>query len=200
VPYEKGALLLRTIEQAVGRARFDIFLRGYFDHFAFRSITTADFLAYIHEELPNAVPLDEWIFRSGIPAGAAEPQSDALERVTSGWPADTSAWSTHEWLHFLRSQNSPDLGRLDREFHFTDARNSEIQFQWLLMAVETGYVPAYPKVEQFLQSVGRRKYLKPIYAELMKTAEGQARAREIYAKARPAYHPIAQATLDEIVR
>ena len=41
VPYEKGALLLRTIEKAVGRERFDAFLRGYFDHFAFRSITTA---------------------------------------------------------------------------------------------------------------------------------------------------------------
>src|SRR5207253_1192419 len=36
VPYEKGALMLRTIEEAVGREQFDIFLRGYFDHFAFQ--------------------------------------------------------------------------------------------------------------------------------------------------------------------
>jgi len=40
VPYEKGALLLRTIEHAVGRERFDAFLRAYFDRFAFQSITT----------------------------------------------------------------------------------------------------------------------------------------------------------------
>ena len=80
VPYEKGALLLRTIEQAVGRERFDAFLRRYFDHFAFRSITTGEFLEFIRRELPNPVPLDDWIFRPGIPEGADEPQSDAFTR------------------------------------------------------------------------------------------------------------------------
>ena len=49
IPYEKGALFLRTLEKAYGRARFDQFLRSYFDHFAFRSITTADFVAYIKQ-------------------------------------------------------------------------------------------------------------------------------------------------------
>jgi len=200
VPYEKGALLLRTIEQSVGRERFDGFLRGYFDHFAFRSITTAEFLDYIGRELPNSVPLEEWIFRPGIPAGAAEPHSDTFERVESGWPADTAAWSTHEWLHFLRSQNPPDMPRLDSEFHFTDSRNSEILFQWLLMAVKTGYSPALPKVAEFLKSVGRRKFVKPLYTELMKTPQGQALARETYAHARAGYHPIAQSTIDGIVK
>jgi aminopeptidase N len=199
VPYEKGALLLRTIEQAVGRERFDAFLHQYFDRFAFQSITTADFLAYIRQELPNPVPLDEWIFQPGIPAGAAEPHSDAFTRIEAGWPSDTSAWSTHEWLHFLRSQDPPDMARLDREFHLTESHNSEILFQWLLMAVQTGYQPAIPKVGPFLKSVGRRKFLKPIYIELMKTPDGQALAREIYAEARAGYHPIAQTTIDGIV-
>jgi hypothetical protein len=199
VPYEKGALLLRTIEQSVGRDRFDAFLRRYFDHFAFQSITTADFLAYIRRELPNPVPLDEWIFQPGIPAGAAEPHSEAFQPIESGWPADTSGWSTHEWLHFLRSQDPPDMSRLDREFHFSESRNSEILFQWLLMAVKWDYQPALAKVGSFLKSIGRRKFLKPIYSELMKTPAGQARARAIYAEARAGYHPIAQTTIDGIV-
>ena len=199
VPYEKGALLLRTIERAVGRERFDNFLRAYFDHFAFQSITTADFLEYIRRELPSAVPLDEWVFRPGIPAGAADPHSDAFVQVEAGWPTDTSAWSTHQWLHFLRTQDPPDMARLDAEFHFTGSGNSEILHQWLLMAVKAGYNPAYPKVRTFLQSVGRRKFLKPMYSELMKTPEGQGMAREIYAQARAGYHPIAQATIDGIV-
>jgi hypothetical protein len=54
-------------------------------------------------------------------------------------------------------------------------------------------------VGPFLKSVGRRKFLKPIYSELMKTPEGQARARAIYAEARPGYHPIAQTSIDGIV-
>ena len=51
LPYEKGSLFLRSLEELFGRARFDEFLRGYFDHFAFQSITTADFVAYLKEHL-----------------------------------------------------------------------------------------------------------------------------------------------------
>ncbi len=206
VPYEKGALLLRTIEHEVGRERFDQFLRSYFDHFAFQSITTEQFLDYLRRELPVTVPLDEWIFRPGVPAGAAEPHSDAFRRVEEaaarwqrGGAIDTGSWSTQLWLHFLRSLEAPDLGRLDREFHLSEAGNSEILHQWLLMAVRGGYEPAYPRMEQFLAAVGRRKFLKPLYTELMKTPEGQQRARRIYSAARAGYHPIAQATIDGIV-
>lgn len=200
VPYEKGALMLRTIEREVGRERFDAFLRAYFDRFAFSSITTVEFLEYMRRELPVAAPLDEWIYCPGIPAGAAEPHSDVFARIEAGWPRDTSEWSTHEWLHFLRSQESPDMPRLDREFRLTESGNSEILHQWLLMALKANYEPALGKVEEFLCAVGRRKFLKPMYGELMKTPEGRERARRIYARARAGYHPIAQATIDGIVR
>jgi aminopeptidase N len=180
VPYEKGALLLRTLEQAVGRRRFDDFLRGYFDHFAFRSITTAEFLTYLHHRLPVTVPLEEWIVKPGIPAGAAEPRSDAL---TNPGP-DRASWNTQQWLYFLRSQERPDMARLDAEFHLTEARNPEILAEWLLMSVREGYAPAGPRLEAFLCSVGRRKFVKPLYAELVKSPEGQERARQIYGRAR----------------
>ncbi len=199
VPYEKGALMLRTIEHAVGRERFDQFLRRYFDRFAFQSITTADFLEYIRRELPNPVPLDRWIFEPGIPAGANEPHSDAFARIEAGPAADTGNWSTHQWLHFLRTRKDPDMARLDREFHFTESGNSEIVAQWLLMSIRANYRPAFGKLDQFLCSVGRRKFLKPLYSELMKTPEGGECARAIYGKARPGYHPIAQTTIDGIV-
>jgi aminopeptidase N len=194
VPYEKGALLLLTIEQEVGRERFDAFLRQYFDFFAFKSIETSEFLTFLRQNLPNSVPLDEWIFDPGIPRGAYEPQSDLFDH-----PRDRSLWTTHEWLHFMRSQTSPDLPRLDAEFGFTGSGNSEILAQWLQMAIAGNYAPADPRLEEFLCSVGRRKFLKPLYQELMKTSEGKERARRIYAKARPGYHPIARSTLDPII-
>jgi leukotriene-A4 hydrolase len=197
VPYEKGALLLRTIEQAVGRERFDAFLHAYFDHFAFQSITTAQFLEYLRANLETSVPLDEWIAQPGIPAGAAEPRSDAFDRIES---PDRSAWSTQQWLHFLRTRQDPDMAELDRAFHFTESGNSEILAEWLKMAVQRNYRPAMSKVEQFLLSVGRRKFLKPLYAELLRTSEGRQRAFEIYQKARPGYHPIAQVTIDAMLK
>ncbi|HWJ35456.1 MAG TPA: M1 family aminopeptidase/hydrolase, partial [Steroidobacteraceae bacterium] len=51
VPYEKGRLFLTFLDAKFGRERFDAFLRGYFDHFAFQSITTEQFLQYLQENL-----------------------------------------------------------------------------------------------------------------------------------------------------
>ncbi|MEO5625120.1 MAG: M1 family aminopeptidase/hydrolase, partial [Dokdonella sp.] len=45
--YTKGAWLLRTLEARFGREAFDAYLRGYFDHFAFQSITTEQMLGYL---------------------------------------------------------------------------------------------------------------------------------------------------------
>ena len=67
---------------------FDAFLRGYFDHFAFHSITTADFVD-VPARAPllgrsregRAVPLEEWIERPGLPAAAPRPASRALEEI-----------------------------------------------------------------------------------------------------------------------
>src|SRR5215216_2042986 len=118
VPYEKGQALLRTIEAAVGRGRFDAWLRGYFDRHAFTSLTTADFLTDIRanlirgdRELEQRLRLDEWVSRPGLPSNAFVPTSDAFAKVegevrrfTAGTPAAslaTQGWSTQEWQHFL---------------------------------------------------------------------------------------------------
>jgi leukotriene-A4 hydrolase len=221
VAYEKGALFLRQLEAAFGRDRFDEFLRGYFDHFAFQSITTADFLRYLRTNLLDSdprlaaqVPVEQWIEKPGIPAGARLPHSDALalvEAEAQRWlkgekPASAvaaKAWSTHEWLHFLRALPSPlapeKMAELDRALRLTESGNSEIVNQWLLLSIANGYEQAYPRLEGFLTSMGRRKFLKPLYEALVKTPEGKERALAVYRKARPTYHPIAVATVDKIV-
>jgi len=221
VAYEKGALFLRQLEAVYGRDRFDRFLRGYFDHFAFQSITTDDFVRYLHANLLDAdpklaarVPVADWIEKPEIPAGAGRPVSDALapvEAEAQSWldgqkPAAAIAaksWSTQEWLHFLRALPNPaspaKMEELDRAFHLSASGNSEITNEWLLLAIASHYEPAYPRLEEFLTSMGRQKFLKPLYEALVRTPEGRARALAIYRKARPGYHPIAVATVDRIV-
>ncbi len=221
VPYEKGALFLRTIEEAVGRPRFDTFLKGYFEHFAFQSITTLQFVEYLERNLLNEYPgisatlaVNEWLHGPGLPAGASLPTSDVLEKVekqAAGWLRDevslrdvhTSGWSTREWLRFLKYiENRVDVSKmqaLDREFDLTQSGNAEIQSEWLLMAIRNRYTPAYKRVEQFLTQVGRRKYLKSLYGELAKTPEGKQWAHAIYKRARPNYHPIARDSVSSIL-
>ncbi|MDQ2776472.1 MAG: M1 family aminopeptidase/hydrolase, partial [Acidobacteriota bacterium] len=74
VPYIKGALLLRQMEQVFGRDVFDAFLRSYFDHFKFRSIATTEALDYLRRELfdhypekAKNIPLQQWVFEPGLP-------------------------------------------------------------------------------------------------------------------------------------
>lgn len=219
VAYEKGALFLLALEQAFGRERFDRFLLLYFNNFHFQSITTRDFRDFLEKHLlqmdpPAAakVPVEEWIAQPGIPASAPKPVSDLfvpVDEAAGNWgkpgakaPA-TKDWNTQQWLHFLRAF-PPDLGRarmdsLDRAFRFTRSANAEIISQWLLMAVRNQYEPAYARLEEFLTSVGRRKFLKSLYEELAKTPAGRQRAEAIYAKAKAGYHPIAVSTVDQIL-
>ena len=221
VPYLKGDLFLRLLEQTVGRERFDLFLRAYFDHFAFRSITTGDFVAYLHDHLlsddprlAERVQIDAWLEQPGLPANAPRSESDALTRVeeqAARWAVgdaaasalDTGAWTTQEWLHFLKSV--PDaltveqMTELDDAFGFTRAGNSEVAHQWLLNAIRNRYAPADARLEEYLVGIGRRKLIKPLYDELVKTPAGRARAEAIYERARAGYHPIAVSSIDEVV-
>ena len=219
VAYDKGALFVRTLEAAVGRERFDRWLRAYFDRHAFTSLTTGEFLADLHrtligdQALAARLQLQAWIEGPGIPQNAAVPTSDAFTRVeheaarfSAGTPAPalaTHGWITQEWQHFLQSlpaEMTPgQLAALDRAFGFSDSGNSEILFAWLNVAVRHQYEPALPALERFLTRQGRRKFLKPLYLELMRTGWGRAEARRIYARARPLYHAVSAGTIDEIV-
>jgi hypothetical protein len=89
------------------------------------------------------------------------------------------------------------MGELDRAFKLTRSGNSEIAFQWLLMSIKNNYEPGYPRLEEFLLTVGRRKFIRPLYQEMAKTPEGRERALAIYRRARPTYHPIAVMSIDQ---
>jgi hypothetical protein len=220
VPYVKGALLLRRLEVLAGRERFDAFLRGYFDGHAFRSITTADFVSSLKKDLfpgaPQAaqVDLDLWLEKPGLPADAPSDSSPALARVDAErarWLAGTKAsaldsrgWVTQQWQHFINTLPADvpleRLTELDQTFSFTASRNSEILTDWLVLSIKRQYRPADQRLSDFLMTVGRRKFIKPLYAELAKTTAGLAKARAIYAKARPRYHAVSTSTIDKILK
>ncbi|HKQ84465.1 MAG TPA: M1 family metallopeptidase [Steroidobacteraceae bacterium] len=220
VSYEKGRLFLRFLDSRFGRERFDEFLRNYFAQFAFRSVVTEQFREYLNTHLmqrePGKVSLEEvdaWLYGPGIPATAVLPASSAFRKVDSetrewlsGKDAQTALptkeWSTHEWVHFL--DNLPQLSTaqmetLDRAFGLTHVQNAEIAHSWLLNVVRNSYEPGYARLEQFLTTVGRRKLVRDVYEALMKTPAGQARARQIYAEARPLYQVVLRSQLDALI-
>ena len=220
IPYEKGSHFLKLIEISVGRERFDKFLKKYFDDHAFKTITTEAFLAYLDtclikgdSALKNKLTINDWVYGPGIPPNCPRVPQERFAKVdierdrflNDVAPKDlvTSSWTTHEWLHFLRKMppalSINQLHQLDQAFNFTKSGNSEIADLWFIMAVRGNYTVVYPQMEAFLSSVGRRKFLEPLYTEMMKTPKGQEMAKRLYDKYRKNYHPLAQESLDKMV-
>jgi len=214
VPYDMGRFFIDWIEHRVGRDVFDEFLRGYFDHFAFQSITSEDFRAYLEQHLvvPNRgrltmAEVDQWLYEPGMPEIAFEirPESDAFvavddwrERWQSGevdlddLPAD--AWSVYQWLHFLSGLegrlDAETMEAMDERFDLVAQQNHEILFLWLLRSIEAEYAPGIERLETFLLEVGRNKFTRPLYAALAESAWGRDWGIEVYERARPGYHPL----------
>ena len=109
-----------------------------------------------------------------MPDNAPRAESGALTRVArqaQRWAAgdaaagalDTAAWTTQEWLHFLRSlpprMTAEQMGELDRTFGFTAVGNAEVAHQWLLAAIRNRYAPAAGRIESYLIGIGRRKLI-----------------------------------------
>jgi len=221
VPYVKGAWFLSFLEERFGRARFDAFLRGYFDHFAFQSIDSDAFERYLREHLlplqPRAVSADEldaWLHQPGIPAfakAATSARFDAVDRAAERWrkgrlaarEIDAERWSTQERVHFIEQLperiDPKRLVELDAALHLTGTANGEIAQRWYPLAERSGYFEARPAMAAFLKRIGRRKLIMPTYEALVASKDGKAFAAHIFAEARPGYHPITSASVQALL-
>ncbi len=221
VAYVKGAWFLQFLEQRFGREVFDPFLRGWFDDHAFQSANTDQFVEYLKKNLlpknPTAVSdaeLHAWLDEPGIPVFAPKARSRGFAVVDTARIAFlgsetvpnvqvTGQWGTQEWVRFIdglgKTLPVEKLAQLDKAYHFTGTANGEIAMRWYPLAIRSGYGEAQAAAGEFIQRVGRRKLVLPIYAELLKTPEGLAFAKEVFARAKPGYHPITTASVEDMI-
>jgi len=229
IAYEKGAAFLRTIERIVGRERFDVWLKGYFERNAFRPMTTELFLADIRANLVNGdaalerqLQMDAWIYRPGLPSNAQAPVADAFTPVDAAaraffvdkGPASANpwaGWATQERQRFLAWRPADlaagadwltpaQLADLETTLRMRSEGNAEVLFAWLQIAVAHRYQPAVPTLERFLTGMGRRKFVLPLFTSLWAEGDwGRPIATRIYAQARPGYHPVTTGSVDAVV-
>lgn len=221
IAYEKGYFFLKTIENAVGREKFDTFLKEYFNRHAFKSIDNDTFLDELNvllikgdDKIKKQIDSYAWVYQPGLPKEFIEPVSPIFSKIdtlvqnllTTKNPVGLSKVlkSTNEKLYFINKlpdDLNPELmPSLDTEFNFTNSTNAEIQCAWYVMALKTKYTVAYPAMRNFLINVGRRKFLMPLYKEMIKTPEGKSMAQDIYKNARPNYHSVAYNSLDGLLK
>jgi leukotriene-A4 hydrolase len=158
-----------------------------------------------------------WLTAPGLPQDAPRPDPGDLGSVAQLAAAAVAgtlptkqavrAWTPWHWIHFLRSlplrpvdpQAAKVLADLDAAFALTATTNAEVLAEWLVLAALHGHAPAEPRTREFLATVGRRKYLVPIYAALLRTAAGERLARELYPQVRPGYHALTRTALDPML-
>ena len=229
VAYEKGAAFLFTIERTVGRERFDAWLKGYFERNAFRPMTTEMFLEDIRTHLvttralEDQLMMDAWIYQPGMPSNWVPPVSGAFAPVdaaalsfyagrTSAADLPWASWSTQERQRFLAYRppiadgnhhgfTSPaKLADLESALNLREEGNAEVLFAWLQIAVDHRYQPAVPTLERFLTTMGRRKFVLPLFTSLWAEGDwGRSIATPLYARARPGYHPVTTNSVDAVV-
>jgi len=220
IPYDKGYLFLRTIEEqeGIGREKFDAFLKTYFESHAFSTMSTERFIVYLNENLLDKYGVEfnteEWIYQPGIPSNQAIIASDKFDKVeqtlqqilnsNKADASETKDWTTQEWVHFVK--NLPEdislkqLSLIDDTFDLTNSSNSYITMVWFEKAVAKNYHGngIDERVENFLTTVGRRWYVSTIYRAFKKAGRVEE-ALKIYAKARPNYHSVTANTIDDLL-
>ena len=212
VPYEKGYFFLAAIEAAVGREKFEGWLKTYLRDFRFGAITTEDFERHIEAGLPGAlakVDARTWIDGEGVPAAAVPPRSKRLDAIESlggaAPPAEVaSTWNATEWNLYLETIARPAshdlLNTLEARFHLTQSNNYDVLVAWLALCLQSGYHAVLSRVDQVLAGVGRMKYLRPLYTALAKHPGTRDRARATYERLRTGYHPIARQMVESVLR
>jgi leukotriene-A4 hydrolase len=220
IPYVKGYAFLRVIENAVGREKFDPFIKNYFDAHAFKSITTEDFVKYINENLikgdkalADKIKLDDWIYKPGIPSNIVPVSSadfDAIDKIQKIWretgvtglskKITTTAEKQHFIDHLPADITAKEMEAIDKEFNFTKGGNFIIKRQWFVQAIRHQYKAANSAIEQFLIGISRTGSVMMLYKEMAKTPEGKIWAKQVFEKAKSSYHATTIQAVEDVLK
>jgi aminopeptidase N len=215
VPYEKGYLFLRRLEELSGREKWDRFLRAYLDRFRFQSIVTDDFLRLLRDRLPGVAEkagARRWLEEPGLPDDAPRPRSKRLDELRQlarktgegVLPDENTAvrMNPTELLVFLQAlpELSPEVcGQLDALLGLSRRRSLDLRHTFVLVQLRSSLAEGREAARRVLLESGRMKYLRPLYTELARRPQTRALAREIYEEARDSYHPIARTVVESIL-
>ena len=217
--YAKGQLLLEHLEGIFGRDTFDAFLSGYFQHFAWQSITTEQFVEYLDQNLLQEHPgkytlaqLDEWLDKPGLPADVSVPRSATLEKAAADGRAfvageiaapdiPVATYSPHAVINLINSlppeMNQEQLAQLDAALGLSNTSNAMIARAWFKQVAQRRFLPAYGQMEQHLKRNGRMLLITEVYRALMLNGQDAELARSIFEQAKAAYHPLTERAIEQ---
>ncbi|PJF16673.1 Peptidase M1, membrane alanine aminopeptidase domain-containing protein [Paramicrosporidium saccamoebae] len=217
VPYEKGYLLLYTLEELVGAAKFEVYFKAHIEKFAGESIDTHQFKAFImeyflddsiHQQLIE-FPWDEWLHGTGL--GPSTPTfNDELaipcRLLAEAWiendaanEIDFSSFRVWQKIMFLDNLldakyvlSAETIDKLAHEYQLPNCTNMEILVKWYILCIKSRAEHYYEVAAQHAATHGVMGHSRSIYNALYQSGPvGKYLALETFYTHRAVYHPIA---------
>ncbi|KAI1154454.1 leukotriene A-4 hydrolase [Nemania diffusa] len=194
IPYEKGFHFLFYLDRLVGREHFDKFIPHYFktwarkslDSFQFKQTFLDFFENYGNDEIKEKIaqiPWEEKFYSPGLPPKPEFDTAyvDSCLALAEKWkqadykpsPEDVESFNANQVLVFLQAvQNfTPSLSAerahlLGTAYNISSSKNVELKTAYYLIALSAGDKSQFPGVVDLLSSVGRMKFVRPLYRKL----------------------------------
>ena len=216
VPYEKGSSLIHLLERTVGEEKFSKFVMKYIKEFRFSTVTTAQFRAFVLQELGPVSTIDwsRWFHAPGdVPQKLALDETLGAKAVAlaASWRTGSSSltslagWTTDEKVAFLdalgaggddgRTESAVSLAVLDAiddAYALTSDANAEIRSRWCKLLLSAGAARGVALAVDFVTCQGRMKFVRPLYRALRDSPSDGAAAAALATFLNHAsfYHPI----------
>lgn len=183
-----------------GKAHFEQFLKAYFERFAYGTLTSEDMKSFFLDFFASTVPKEKldsiewnkWFYGHGMPHMENQfdtTLSSVVENLVNVWVktggaeaslVDIQGWSSNQLCYFLdsfgaRTNNNVEhkvIEALNKVYNFSDRKNAEIKLRWQLLLLKSNYTPVFPQVVEFITSIGRMKFVRPLYRALAAATPG----------------------------
>lgn len=205
--YTKGCFFLKECEYAVGRERFDEFIQKYMKRFQFQSLTTEGLLDFLNAELPEVfekVDVQTWVYKPGMPETWHKPHShlyDDVEKALSDYKQGTlptkeqvKGWRRYQILSFLQGLPKAipieDCKSLEDVLDLPDRNDASFYSYYYATCISSGDRDVMPRVEKFMEEIGRMLYLMPILRAMMEVDWARGLIRPLFERVRDRHHQI----------
>jgi leukotriene-A4 hydrolase len=96
--------------------------------------------------------------------------------------------------------NQERVELLSSKYDLTESKNAEIIFPFILIGIKAKWLPIIQKSLNFLNSIGRIKFVRPIYTKLFEWNEAKQVAVDNFEKFKPFMHPITVSTIEKLLQ
>ncbi|XP_053112798.1 leukotriene A-4 hydrolase isoform X2 [Hemicordylus capensis] len=218
VPYEKGSALLLYLEQLLGGPDVFIgFLKAYIQQFAYKSVMTEDWKAFLYSyfkdkaDILDKVDWNAWMNTTGMPP--VKPTydmtlSNACLALCQRWikatehdlcsfsSADIKDLSSNQLIEFLalllleNPLSVSHVKQMQEAYNFNAVNNSEIRFRWLRLCIQAKWEDAIPLALKMATEQGRMKFTRPLFKDLYKFDKSRDQAVRAFQQHRASMHPV----------